>query len=99
MIVPVGSTNIIIKKKIDNLTDYVSENTFCMPHLVPFANMSFNCILPGSRFHIWPPYKERDSYIKVIWHRLPFDQTKLSDVVTVVCCIDDVRVVQLSCVH
>lgn len=63
------------------------------------VTIRFDFNVPGSTFHVWPPDKERDSDIKVVWHGLPLDQTKLPDVVTVVCGIDDVGVVQLAGVH
>lgn len=49
-----------------------------------------------ARFNIWTSYKEWDSNIELKGKRLALDEAKLTQMVSMVWCVNDVCVVQLS---
>ena len=44
----------------------------------------------------WSPQIKRYSYVKVVWHAFALGQSKLSNMKTVIWCVDYVSVVELS---
>lgn len=53
--------------------------------------------LQGSSLHIWTSDIERNSDIKLVWHGLALHQPELPNVIPVVCCVYDIRIVQFTC--
>lgn len=53
--------------------------------------------LQGPSLHIWTSDIERNSDIKLIRHGLSFHQPKLPDMITMVCCVYYIRIVQFTC--
>lgn len=55
--------------------------------------IGLSCYLHCPWLHIGSSKEERYTDVKIIRHRLALDQPKLTDVVAMICCVDDVSVV------
>lgn len=53
--------------------------------------------LQGPSLHIWTSDVERNSDVKLVWHGLSFHQPKLPNMITMVCCVYYIRIVQFTC--
>jgi len=51
---------------------------------------------PNASWNVRSSDEERDSNVKLVRHRFAFDESVLTEMVAVVGCVDDVRVLQLS---
>lgn len=53
--------------------------------------------LQRTGLHIWTSHVKRNSDIKLIRHGLPFHQSKLPNMIAMVCCIYYISIVQFTC--